>query len=123
MKTKTKPTKAGPKHGDLRIWWVPQIPMKSFTVPVADLAEASLLLDVLADYDAFQFENNVKPDYSNAGGLNVYNAFDEKPDWYDWYSDDGEDFQDLHRNQGTEKLRQLRDAGELPRWEDAGRSE
>jgi hypothetical protein len=29
-------------------------------------------MDVLADYDLFQLEHRVKPDYCNAGGLNVY---------------------------------------------------
>lgn len=76
-----------PKEGDLRVWWIPQIPMKPFTVHVETLAEAKLLLTTLADYDKFQFENQVKPDYSNAGGLKVF----EEGEWVDWCSDDGED--------------------------------
>jgi hypothetical protein len=70
---------------DLRIWWVPQIPMKPFRVSVANLAQAKLLLKTLADYDRFQFENNVKPDYCNAGGLEVF----RDGDWEEWESDDG----------------------------------
>ena len=71
-----------PNEGDLQVWWVPQVPMKAFEVPVKTPAEAVLVLDVLAKYDAFQFENNVKGDYWNAGGLNVF----EDGEWCDWYS-------------------------------------
>lgn len=56
-------------EGALKIWWIPQIPMKSFEFLVKDLAEGKKFLEVLADYDAFQYENNIKPDYSNMGGL------------------------------------------------------
>lgn len=72
-------------EGDLKVWWVPQVPMKAFEVDVASVEEAAKLLNVLADYDAFQFENNVKPDYCNAGGLMRY----EDGDWYD--EETGED--------------------------------
>lgn len=54
----------------LKVWWIPQVPGKPFEVEVSSVEEAAKLLTVLADYDAFQFENNIKPDYSNAGGLN-----------------------------------------------------
>jgi hypothetical protein len=42
---------------------------------------------VLGEYDAFQYRYRVKPDYSNAGGLSVY----EDGEWVDWYDDDGND--------------------------------
>lgn len=71
-----------PSAGDLCVWWVPQIPMKAFYVNVPGLAEASLILDTLGRYDAFQFENNVKPDYCNAGGLIEYDA--TAGEWFDW---------------------------------------
>ena len=51
--------------GDLRVWWIPQIPMKAFHVPVKSISEAKLILNTLADYDLFQWRNKVKPDYSN----------------------------------------------------------
>lgn len=70
----------GPNEGDLRVWWIPQVPMQAFNVGVPDLQTASLLLDVLANYDRFQFENNIKPDYSNAGGLTVF----EGGEWVDY---------------------------------------
>lgn len=74
--------------GDLQVWWIPQIPGKAFEVSVKDLEQAALIVDTLARYDAFQFEQNVKPDYSNAGGLRVFDG----EEWIDWYSEDGEDF-------------------------------
>jgi hypothetical protein len=55
--------------GDMRVWWIPQIPGKAFRVPVASLEEGVKLLIVLADYDLFQYKNSIKPDYSNAGGI------------------------------------------------------
>lgn len=89
-------TKQKPKHGDLKVWWVPQMPMKAFEVPVESLADARLLLDTLAAYDQFQFDNNVKGDYANAGGLSVFDANDNhdspQGSWVDWYDIDGEDF-------------------------------
>jgi len=77
-----------PRKGDLRVWWIPQVPMKSFFVPVGNLHEAKLILDTLADYDMFQLKNNIKPDFSNAGGLQVFNG----DDWYTWYNHEGNDF-------------------------------
>lgn len=66
----------------LKVWWIPQIPMKRFEQRVPNLVAAKILLDALADYDRFQFENNIKPDYCNAGGLMEF----EDEEWTDWYS-------------------------------------
>ena len=49
--------------GDLQVWWIPQIPMKAFTVDVATVQEGVKILDTLADYDIFQAENNVRADF------------------------------------------------------------
>lgn len=76
-----------PNEGDLRIWWIPQVPGNPFLFPVSNLLEAKRVLDILGEYDAFQYEHGIKPDYSNAGGLHVY----EGGVWVDWYSDEGED--------------------------------
>lgn len=74
-------------EGELKVWWIPQIPMKPFEMPVSDKYEAVLLLATLAKYDLFQLENNIKPDFSNAGGLQVF----EDGEWCDWCDEDGED--------------------------------
>ena len=112
MPTKTKRLPTA-KHGDLRVWWIPQVPMKSFNVPVANLVEARLLMNVLAEYDAFQFDNNIKPDYSNAGGLSVFDTTDKHdgPDgsWVDWYSEDGDEIDNY-------TIKQLRE--NPPTWQD-----
>lgn len=75
------------KEGDLKVWWIPQIPMKSFDVPVSSPKEGKKILEVLAHYDLFQYHNNVKPDYCNAGGLAVF----EDGEWMDWLDEDGFD--------------------------------
>lgn len=75
------------KTGDLRIFHIPQIPMKGFEVFVSSPEEAHKFLRILADYDLFQFANNIKPDYSNAQGLEVFNG----EEWEDWYSTDGDE--------------------------------
>ncbi len=86
------------QEGDLEVWWIAQVPMEAFTVDVNGIYEAMKVLTILAEYDKFQFENNVKPDYCNAGGLNVW----EDGEWSTWYSPDGEDINDLieERNNG-----------------------
>ncbi len=68
-----------PQEGDLRVWWIPQVPMKAFRVDIETVEEGKKLLTVLADYDIFQFENHVKPDYSNAGGIECF----EDGEWSD----------------------------------------
>ncbi|MFE1817068.1 hypothetical protein [Metapseudomonas otitidis] len=79
------------KVGDLQVWWVPQMPMKAFEVDVMSVSEAVKILDVLADYDIFQLENRVKPDFCNAGGLRRWcDDCDGEgtPGWEDWYDED-----------------------------------
>lgn len=73
-----------PAPGDLRVWWIPQVPGTPFRVPIATVEQAVLLLKTLADYDAFQFENHIKPDYCNAGGLECFSQ-DGDDEWCEWY--------------------------------------
>lgn len=70
----------------LRVWWIPQVPMKCFYVPVVNLVEAKLLLNTLADYDQFQYDNRIKPDYCNAGGLQMLD--EGEGEWIDWYDEE-----------------------------------
>ena len=63
-----------------RVWWIPQVPGKPFQVECKDHSEAEKLVEVLADYDLFQYEHNIKPDYCNVGGIQ---AFEEDDDWCD----------------------------------------
>lgn len=69
----------------IRVCHFPQIPCKPFIIEVKTLEEAKLLFDVLANYDLFQFENKIKPDYANATVLEEYN--EEEQEWLSWYDD------------------------------------
>lgn len=83
-----------PKVGALRVLHIPQVPMKGFYVPVDSLVEAAKISQVLADYDLFQFENNIKPDYCNVTSVQQYveDAGEGRPGWCDWYDEEtGED--------------------------------
>ncbi len=83
-----------PKEGDLRVWWIPQVPMRQpFHVDVDSPKEASKILGVLAYYDLFQYENKVRPDYANVGGLEVF----EDGEWCEWYDEDGDDIDSTER--------------------------
>lgn len=66
----------------MRVWWKPQVPMRSFYVPVENIGEGAKIIQVLTDYDLFQYENRIKPDYSNMGGIEVFN--EELNSWEDW---------------------------------------
>lgn len=81
----------------LRVWWVPQVGMeKTFYIPVNSVEEGKKMIDVLAAYDAFQYQNRIKPDYCNVGGLQM---FDEaEGEWNDWYLEtDDEYFDDVDK--------------------------
>jgi len=75
------------KKGQLRVWHIPQVPMEAFRVYVENPKEAKKILEILADYDIFQFEHNVKPDYSNAAGLEEFDG----NEWTEWADEEGDD--------------------------------
>lgn len=81
--------RAAPKLGDLRVWWIPQVPGKPFHVSVASPKEARFVLAILGEYDLFQLANKIKPDYCNAGGLQVYVDDEGVPEWVEWDDEDG----------------------------------
>lgn len=79
-----------PTIGALRVWHIPQVPGKPFHAYVDTPQEAKRLLNVLARYDLFQYENRIKPDYCNASGLECYEADngDGQPGWCEWYDEE-----------------------------------
>ena len=87
----------------LKVWHIPQIPGKKYEVDVSTLREAKLVLDVLALYDLFQFENKIKPDYANAQGLVEFDPKDDtdgpEGSWSTWYGPEGEEVEDLDLEQ------------------------
>lgn len=82
----------------LRICHYPQIPCEPFFVEVKDLHEAKKIYNILADYDLFQYDNNIKPDYSNMTTLEEYS--EEEKQWCDWCDEDtGLDFNEYIENE------------------------
>lgn len=77
------------KDVEMVVWHIPQIPGKAFEVPVKSLEEGERLCEVLARYDLFQFENNIKPDYANANGIKFRHPEFTDGDW--WEYDPGDD--------------------------------
>lgn len=89
---------ADPNGLCLKVWWIPQVPMKPFEVLVSSFAQAKVLLETLAEYDLFQLRQNIKPEFCNVGGLLVF----EDGDWTDFWTDNGEDFDALTLQQCVE---------------------
>ena len=79
----------------LRVWHNPQVPGQSFYVSVKNIEQAKFVIKMLAEYDQFQFDIRIKPDYCNASGLEVF----EDNDWVEWSSDDGDCIDDLMRGE------------------------
>lgn len=73
-----------PKPKQLRVAHYPQVPCKAFTVPVESIQEAQRVIDMLANYDQFQYEQLNKPDYSNTSFLEQL----EDGEWVDWADDE-----------------------------------
>lgn len=77
----------------MRVWWIPQVGANStFYVPVQSVEEAAKIMTTLAIYDEFQYENKIKPDFCNTGGLEVWD--EELQEWCGWDYDDGENYYD-----------------------------
>lgn len=81
----------------LRVWHIPQVPMKAFFVEADSIQEAVIIQNALANYDLFQYENNVKGDYSNASGIHIWDEsltdqdlidMELKDNWVDWFYED-----------------------------------
>lgn len=75
----------------LRVWWNPQVGVsKIFYIPVESPEEGKKVMDTLAAYDMFQLQENLKPDFANAGGLQMFDEAENE--WTDWYLEDDEEF-------------------------------
>lgn len=85
----------------LRVWHICQIgKVDPFYVDVNSVEEAWKILNVLADYDLFQYENRIKPDYSNANGLEYLD--EEENEWLEWEDEDGFDIWEHFRKMEEE---------------------
>lgn len=68
-----------------KVWHIPQVPGKPFEIYCETLEEVVSMVQVLAEYDKFQLENNIKPDYANVNGVCIWeDSGDGEFDWYDW---------------------------------------
>lgn len=77
----------------MRVWWIPQVGVSTaFYVPVETVEEAKKVMDLLGAYDCFQFNHNIKPDYCNAGGLEVWD--EDEQEWIDWEHDSADAYYD-----------------------------
>jgi hypothetical protein len=70
--------------------------MHPFYVSVTSIDEAAKILVTLAEYDLFQYANNIKPDYSNAGGLEIFDG----NEWTGWENDEYEDIDAYMESKG-----------------------
>jgi hypothetical protein len=73
------------------VWWIPQVPGYPFHVPVGTVEEGVKIMDVLAKYDLFQYNNHIKGDYANVGGLEQWNANSDgegTPGWCSWMDEE-----------------------------------
>jgi hypothetical protein len=77
---------------EFKVWWIPQIPGKAFEVEVQSRDEGKRLEGTLALYDIFQFENKIKPDYCNTGGVVFRLEGLTDGEW--WDADDDDDWAD-----------------------------
>lgn len=78
-------------NNKLRVWWIPQVGSSNrFYIPVKSVEEGKKVMDLLAAYDMFQLQNNIKPDFCNVGGLQMF----VDGEWEDWYLETEDDYFD-----------------------------
>lgn len=96
----------------IRVWHVPQMPMPAFYVEVDSVTQGVQMMDTLANYDAFQFDHNIKPDYCNVNGLQVFDETLTDQDlldmeltdrWVDWFHETDDGYWDNPRQYLEEK--------------------
>lgn len=71
-----------------KVWYIPQVPMKAWEVEVQSLDTARLVLECVVQFSNFEFENKVKPDYSDVGGI------------CEWVDGEWEDVDEMEGNSG-----------------------
>lgn len=67
----------------IKVWWIPQIPGVPYERMAPSFSVAKEIYEVLAEYDAFQFEHKIKGDYANTGGISICHPALTSNDWYD----------------------------------------
>jgi hypothetical protein len=64
-----------------KVWYIPQVPGTEFEVETEDLRTAAVVLETLRNFSLFEFDNRVKPDYSDAGGVAEW--YEDEQEWWD----------------------------------------
>lgn len=75
----------------LRIAYIPQVPGQPFYKEVASIKQALLIGKTLVDFSLFEYEQRVKPDYTDFIDLEELND----GEWEAWYNDEWQDFSEL----------------------------
>lgn len=69
---------------ELRVWHNCQVGrVTHFYVDVATYQEGQKICDVLGQYDLFQLEHNIKPDFANANGIAHRHPELTEGEWWD----------------------------------------
>lgn len=62
---------------------------------VSSAEEAKIVIDSIAKFVNMKVEEDVFPDHCSVAGLEEYDEDDNE--WYDWYDEDGNDFDEHFR--------------------------
>ena len=82
-----------PKLNDLRVWYIPQVPMPAFFYKVDSIEDGVKILDAICQFSNFEFENNVKPDFSAVGGISRWEEDGEGG--FAWYDVDDDELEEV----------------------------
>lgn len=64
-----------------KIFYIPQVPMPAFEREYEDFETAKEVLNAIINFSIFEFDNNVKPDYSDVAGISFWEEAEQ--DWED----------------------------------------
>ena len=64
-----------------KIFYIPQVPMPAFEREYEDFETAKEVLNAIINFSIFEFDNNVKPDYSDVAGISYWEEAEQ--DWED----------------------------------------
>ena len=83
--------------GNFRVWHIPQVGADAmFHVYWDSLEEAYRIQSILAVYDIFECQNRIKPDFSNASGIEIYD--EEEQEYCDYYDEEGLDPDEIYED-------------------------
>ncbi|UXE05024.1 hypothetical protein SEA_LTON_51 [Gordonia phage Lton] len=72
-----------PKVGDLKIWYIHQVPGKPYEQTVPDIATGQAILDAVYQVALFGLEHRWWPDFANMGGISRFEDLGDEVAWCD----------------------------------------